>query len=223
MANCDPSDGSRDLFPMSDDTVSMSTADDTHSALMEATHKTLAAEGYEGLTMRAVADRAGKSRGLLHYHFDDKEDLVHSLLNHLLGRMTESIRDTEFANPVRELQHVLRWNAYGPSRGPSGDDEYFLAIFALRARAPFDDDIRRRLTRNYQRVVSACAGVIAEGIDDGTFRPVDPEETAVFLVTAVDGARNTDLTLDETDARDIVFEAIDRYVIPALTVSYEFD
>lgn len=190
---------------------------------MEATYRTLASKGYEGLTMRAVADRADKSRGLLHYHFDDKEDLVHSLLDYLLDRMAGSMRDPELGNHVEELRHLLEWVAYGPDREQSGDDDYFLAIMALRARAPFDEEIQQRLARNYQRVVSECTDVIADGIEDGTFRPVDPAETAVFLITAVDGARNTDLTLDGTDARTVVLAAIDRYVLPALTVKYEFE
>ncbi|WP_222913017.1 TetR/AcrR family transcriptional regulator [Natrinema sp. SYSU A 869] len=201
----------------------MNDADETYKALMEATRQTLASKGYEGLTMRAVAGQADKSRGLLHYHFENKDDLVYSLLDHLLERMTASIRDPNVGNPVQELQHILKWNAYGPDREPSGGDNYFLAIFALRARAPFDDEIRHRLTRNYQQVVNECAAVIAGGIEDGTFRPVGPEETAVFLVTAVDGARNTDLTLERTDTRQVVFEAIDQYIIPALTIKYNFD
>lgn len=198
----------------------MSDSVDTHDALMEATYRTLAEAGYEGLTMRAVAERAGKSRGLLHYHFEDKDDLVYSLLDHLLQRMTESIRDPS-GTPLEQLIRLLEWNAYGPDRTPNGDDEYFLALFALRARAPFDDEIRRRLTRNYQRVVAECEAVISDGIEAGAFRPVDARATASFLVTAVDGARNTDLTLDVEDSRQAVFEAVDRFVVPALTVRYD--
>lgn len=208
-------------MPPTDDRETDADAD-THAVLMEATRGTLAAAGYEGLTMRAVADRAGKSRGLLHYHFESKDDLVRSLLDHLLEGMTTGMRDPEAGDPLRELRRVLEWNAYGPSREPD-DDDYFRAIFALRARAPFDDEIRRRLTRNYRRVVAECAAVIAEGVDDGTFRPVDPDETAAFLVTAVDGARNADLTLDDTDARRVAFRAFDRYVVPALTTRYDVD
>lgn len=198
----------------------MSDSEDTHDVLMKATHRTLAETGYEGLTMRAVAERAGKSRGLLHYHFEDKDDLVYSLLDHLLQRMTDADRDRS-GTPLEQLVRLLEWNAYGPEQAPNGDDEYFLAMFALRARAPFDDEIRRRLTRNYQQVVSECEAVIADGIEAGAFRPVDPEATAAFLVTAVDGARNTDLTLDVQDSRQAVFEAIDRFVVPALTVRYD--
>lgn len=201
----------------------MNSTDDTHEVLMEATYRTLASQGYEGLTMRAVAEEARKSRGLLHYHFDDKDDLVYSLLDHLLDRMTASIRAPDSENAVEELRRVLAWIAYGPSRDPSGGDDYFLAIMALRARAPFDAEIKRRLTRNYERVRSECADVIADGIENGTFRAVDPDETAVFLLTAVDGARNTDLTLDGTDARTDVLAAIDRYAIPTLTNQGDVD
>lgn len=94
-------------------------------------------------------------------------------------------------------------------------------MFALRTRAPFDDEIRRRLTRNCRQVVAECETVIAEGIETGAFSPVDPEATASSLITAVDGARNTDLTLDVDGSRQTVFGAIDRFVVPALTVRYD--
>lgn len=195
-------------------------AADTYDVLMEATYRTLAAEGYDGLTMRAVAERADKSRGLLHYHFDDKDDLVYSLLDHLLDGLTDSIRDPS-GTPLEQLLTLLEWNAYGPDRTPSGDDDYFLAVFALRSRAPYDDEIRRRLTRNYETVVAACKTILEDGIEAGAFRPVDAEATAVFLVTSLDGARNTDLTLGGDDARQTAFEAIHQYVVPALTARYD--
>lgn len=84
----------------------MSDSADTHDVLMEATYRTLAQSGYEGLTMRAVAERAGKSRGLLHYHFEDKDDLVYSLLDRLLQRMTDSNRDHS-GTPLEQLVRLL--------------------------------------------------------------------------------------------------------------------
>ncbi|MEQ9365218.1 MAG: helix-turn-helix domain-containing protein [Leptospirales bacterium] len=39
--------------------------------------------GYEKATTRDIADRAGVSRGLVHYHFDSKEELLLAALSHM--------------------------------------------------------------------------------------------------------------------------------------------
>jgi AcrR family transcriptional regulator len=50
----------------------------------------LARKGYENTTINEIADTAGISRGLLHYHFKDKEDLVAKALTFGFGPMWDS-------------------------------------------------------------------------------------------------------------------------------------
>jgi AcrR family transcriptional regulator len=223
---------------------------DTHEVLMDATYRTLASAGYDDLSLRAVADEAGKSRGLVHYHFESKDDLVLSLLDYLLAGLeadlagavpgeggtdeegpgegvsndegpVEETGDEETGDvgtvegdPRAALRHLLDRIGYGPrDRDP---DAYYRALYAIRSRAPFDDEIRARLTRNYRHLVEQCASIIEVGIDAGDFRAVDPDATARFLVVAVDGARNTELSLDTDRTREAVFDLLEDLVFPAL-------
>jgi TetR/AcrR family transcriptional regulator, fatty acid metabolism regulator protein len=50
----------------------------------------LAKKGYENTTINDIADTAGISRGLLHYYFKDKEDLVAKALTFGFGPMWDS-------------------------------------------------------------------------------------------------------------------------------------
>jgi AcrR family transcriptional regulator len=45
--------------------------------------KTLAAKGYEDATIADISEAADVSRGILHYYFSDKEDLVSKALAEL--------------------------------------------------------------------------------------------------------------------------------------------
>jgi AcrR family transcriptional regulator len=49
----------------------------------------LAKKGYENTTINDIADAASVSRGLLHYYFKDKEDLVSQALSYGFGSMWE--------------------------------------------------------------------------------------------------------------------------------------
>jgi TetR/AcrR family transcriptional repressor of bet genes len=54
--------------------------------LVQAFAQVLADHGYAGATMVAVAERAGVSPGLLHYHFRDKAEMLSELVEHLARR-----------------------------------------------------------------------------------------------------------------------------------------
>lgn len=44
--------------------------------ILEAAYRCLTEQGYAATTVTGVADRAGVSRGLLHYYFENKEDML---------------------------------------------------------------------------------------------------------------------------------------------------
>jgi TetR/AcrR family transcriptional repressor of bet genes len=54
--------------------------------ITQAFARTLAAHGYAGATIAAVAEEAGIAPGLVHHHFADKADLLASLLKDLMDR-----------------------------------------------------------------------------------------------------------------------------------------
>ena len=185
---------------------------------MEAAYHTLCEHGYAGFSLRKVAAEAGKSRGLVHYHFDSKDDLLASLLEYLVGAFEARFEPESGESSIDRLDALLSWVAFGPEVASRDGEAYFTALFELRAHAPYDDAIRARLTRNFETIRDRCAEVIEAGIDDGELRRVDPDRTATFLVTAVDGARNTELTLDVDDAVAATLDAIERFVFETMTV-----
>jgi TetR/AcrR family transcriptional repressor of bet genes len=48
--------------------------------------RVLARQGYAGATIAAIAEEAGVAPGLVHHHFEDKADLLDSLLEALITR-----------------------------------------------------------------------------------------------------------------------------------------
>lgn len=184
---------------------------DTHEMIMEATVWVLAEEGYRDLTLRKVAERAGKNRGLVHYYFDSKDDLLRSLLDHIFDGMKRLIELNDEDDPSDKLWTVLEFHAYGPGGVDEHGRHYYSAIHQLQALAAHDPELRQRFNRNYSYLVELTAGIIDEGVVEGVFGPIDPKPTAVFLLTAIEGARNQDLSLDVDSARETTLETIARF------------
>lgn len=51
----------------------------TKKAILDAAEATFAASGYEGASMRAIAERANVTTALIHYHFDTKDRLYEEI------------------------------------------------------------------------------------------------------------------------------------------------
>ncbi|SDQ39206.1 TetR/AcrR family transcriptional regulator [Thermostaphylospora chromogena] len=63
--------------------------------LLDAAESLLAEQGTQALTLTAVAERAGVSKGGLLYHFNSKEALIRSLVERLIADFDESIAAQE--------------------------------------------------------------------------------------------------------------------------------
>jgi AcrR family transcriptional regulator len=189
---------------------------DTRSALLRAAYHTLCDHGYGAFSLRKVAAEADMSRGLVHYHYDSKSDLLVSLLEFLIDRFEARFEDPAGRSALDRLDAVLEWVAFGPSIFGRDGRDYFTAIFELRAQAPYDDRLRARLTANYETVRDRLAAIVREGVDDGDLAAVDPTTTATFLVTAVDGARNADLTMTTDGTVETSLSAIEQFVFRSL-------
>lgn len=60
--------------------------------ILDAFARVLSDHGYAGATIAAVAAEAGVPPGLIHHHFENKEDLIQTLLKDLIARFRQRVR-----------------------------------------------------------------------------------------------------------------------------------
>ena len=160
---------------------------------MAAVYEALRTHGYADLTMQDIADASGKSKSLLHYHYDTKAGLLVAFIDHLLAEFADKVAGTDDASPTERLVEFVDWFVIEP------DDEeriaFHLALLELRAQAAFDEAFREQLRASDELLRETVAGIVRDGIEAGAFRGVDPEATAAFVVATVDGARTRQITL----------------------------
>ncbi len=162
--------------------------DEDADPLMEATYRALCSHGYASLTMQDIADETDVSKPALHYHHDSKHDLLVSFLDYLYTEFTDRVRDPEGTTPAERLKQFIDDVLVPPE--PTEDERvaFRTALLELKAQAPYDEAVRERLERFDRFLHEQARTIVAEGIETGEFRAVDPTDTARFLVTALDGA-----------------------------------
>ncbi|MEU5302654.1 TetR/AcrR family transcriptional regulator [Streptomyces noursei] len=105
-----------------------------------ATEKVIAERGIEGLTHRAVAERAGVPLGATTYHFATKDDLIQAALQRSVDRYAAYLADWVAQRPelTAEQLTVLLADALMGCFGPQRDTrvmEFELYLAALRRPA----------------------------------------------------------------------------------------
>lgn len=182
---------------------------DTQEAIMEATYSALQNCGYADLTIQAIADEFAKSKSLLYYHYDTKDDLLVDVLMDSLDRL--SVEETvDSSKPPRAQLETFLDNML-PATLDEEDRAFRVTIVELRAQAPMDEAYREQFARADRLVRNTLTEILDGGIETGDFRDIDVPYTVDLLLSLVEGAITRHLVTSEeatVDARDTV----DRYL-----------
>ncbi|QPV61641.1 TetR/AcrR family transcriptional regulator [Halosimplex litoreum] len=182
--------------------------DDAATEILAATHRALCDRGYADVTLADIAAEADRSKGLIHYYYDDKETLFAAFLDYLYDRYTERIESVAGETPRDRLVGLFE-TVLADRKGSAGE-QLRTAMLAVNAQAPCDDAIRARLERFDEYLLDRVAAIVADGVATGEFADdVDPTVAAEFLVTAVAGAHARRAAVDRSPDR--IVETMTRY------------
>lgn len=197
-------------------------SEDTEAAIMDATFRAVCRHGYADLTMQDIADEFEKSKSLLHYHYDTKEDLLVAFLEHLVDQFETRLEESSDRDrsPRERLQTYIEWFAVDPDETDRAS--LHLALLELRSQAQHNERIRAQFRRSDRMAREAFADLIEEGQRDGDFDPaVDPEAMAQLCFVAMDGARARQVTLDEPGYAEAVGETLHTLLLAQLGTTPE--
>lgn len=190
--------------------------EDTHDAIMGATYHALCKHGYADLTMQDIADEFDKSRSLLHYHYDTKDELLLAFLDHLIGWIGDRLAESDTEEPLTRLEEYVDKFVVEP--GEEDRETFALALLELRVQAAHNDAFREKLAAHYRQNIEAVATIIEDGVEEGAFQAVDPDETGEAIYTALVGARMYQVTLGAEDATRRMRDALAAFVVDDLLV-----
>ena len=161
-----------------------------------------------------VGDELDKSRSLLHYHYDTREDLLLAFVDNLVGWTDARLDETDTTDPRAQLLEFVDHFTIDPD-----DDEhrdFVVALFELRMQAVHNEAFREKLARHYCKNVETAASIVAEGVETGVFRPVDPSDTAEAIYNAIEGARFYQVVLGADGAARRMQDALVEHVVSDL-------
>lgn len=181
----------------------------TREEIMRATYLALCEYGYADLTVQRISEEFPKSTSLIYHHYDGKDDLLLDFLEFMLERFEGTVpfeRSDGAADHLRAvLDHVLATPL------PEDRREFARAMVELRAQAAHDEQYRDHFTRHDRFFRDRLERIVETGVETGVFRAVDPEATAAFLLSVVNGSLTQRVTSDD-DTAAAVRDQVETYV-----------
>jgi AcrR family transcriptional regulator len=156
----------------------------TRTALLSAARRILEEEGFRGLTMEAVAQRAGVTRRSVYLHYASRGDLVRGLFDYVAGAegLQESL-DRVWAAPDAEstlaewAAHVGRYHA-----------RLIAVDRAVVVESERDPDAAEHRRRVLDAKMQGCSRVIGRLADEGRLAPEWNRRTAAEMLLHLDSS-----------------------------------
>ena len=153
-------------------------------AILDAAVREFAREGVAGARTDAIAKSAGVNKALLYYYFKDKEAIYQAVLDRVFAGVRAAIHDALAQKiPPRE-----RLKAYVGAHFDyiASHPLYPRIVHAEFLRASRDGSHMQRIAREYFRpVFTEIAALLAEGMESGDFRRVDPAHFIPSMVSVI--------------------------------------
>jgi AcrR family transcriptional regulator len=155
--------------------------------LIQAAGQLIAEQGYAGVTLATVGERAGYSRSLATVRFGSKAGLLDALVDHIVGRwmFTRVTPRTEGKSGLASLVIMLESIRDAYVKSPESLSVLYALLFEALGPAM---ELRERFAEIHENERENLASVITRGIADGSIDPhVKPEVEAQLILATLRG------------------------------------
>lgn len=143
--------------------------------------KLLAKNGYENTTIADIAKESGVSRGILHYYFSDKEDLVSKVLEYSSENIIQAtIKGIRGKNAEELADNIIKESIISFKENP----DFYAFLFEMWCASRRSIKIKNELIICSAKVVNSIKKVLDESVNDGRLkinRMKTEEMSKIFL------------------------------------------
>ncbi|MCX6117411.1 MAG: TetR/AcrR family transcriptional regulator [Proteobacteria bacterium] len=153
--------------------------------IVRATVECITRHGYHNFSMQDVAKTAGVSKGIIHYYFLNKDELMMCVLDKVAGDIERILLAQMEASqdPWRKMEIFIEV-CFDVVKNTK---EYYQVNMDFWTQINQKAEIRTIIAAHYSKFREAAARVLREGMDKGSFRKVGATEYASFMIAVIDG------------------------------------
>jgi len=144
--------------------------------IMDASLELFAIKGYENTAVSDIVKKVGVAQGTFYYYFKTKEDIMVALIDRFMGIHEEYIQTVDedaHLSWAEKVNAILFTSTLHPK----------VADFLHHENNAWIH--QKFLVRKIHGITPYLSRILAEGTKEGCFEVEQPQETAEFLLTAV--------------------------------------
>ncbi|KOT90520.1 TetR family transcriptional regulator [Streptomyces sp. NRRL F-5755] len=153
--------------------------------IVRETVRLIAEHGFHAVRVADIAAACGTSTAAVHYHFPGRDELLEAAVRWCMDEDTarRAAGLAEASDARAELLHLIALQT------PRTEQQrrQWLVWLDLWAQAARSTAVGRLHEHYYRQWRTTVADVLRRGVEQGVFRPVDPESTALRLTALIDG------------------------------------
>lgn len=190
------------------------TADRTRRRLMETAFVEIHREGFQGLRINTVLDKAGLTKGAIYHYFPSKQALGYAVVDEIIA---DHIKDVWLDTLARESDPAAAIRQALKKATESRDldiGRYGCPLNNLaQEMSPIDEGFRMRTSRLFKQWRDAIAGAVERGKTSGSIRPdVDSMSVATYLLASIEGCIGLAKSQGDADVIAQCTEQIEHYL-----------
>lgn len=164
-----------------------SNTDQRRTQIAAALIKVMARQGYDGASIGDIAKVARLTPGLVHYHFESKQDILIASLETLAGAHAARLEERLAKARGQPLDEVGAFIDFHLGLGADADPDALACWIQLSGEALRSPRVRTRFESAMDSVIQRLAASIRRGVELGDFCCNDVDAAAAAIVAAIQG------------------------------------
>ena len=136
--------------------------------------------GFNGVSMREIAEACRLSKAGLYYHFKDKEDLFLAILNDNLDAVSAVVRQTRAA--VQNTRERIIFFAHTLFSQLEVNQRAIIRLASQELRNIKPEAQEGFIKKYHEEFIDAVGSMLEEGMQSGDLKPVNPQTAAWALL-----------------------------------------
>lgn len=160
--------------------------EERRSQILKASLQAVSDKGYHAVTLQDIADYAGVSKGVTNYHFQNKEEVLRTLLE----AVTEKIFQREYNAISKQSSALDKLKAYidAAFSTPDENKRFFRVYIDFLTQIRQNPQFKEINDRFYTNCWTIGREIVTLGQQEGIFANVDIEKAAVTIRALIDGS-----------------------------------
>ncbi|MFF3099517.1 TetR/AcrR family transcriptional regulator [Viridibacillus arvi] len=186
--------------------------------IMKAAYNVVSELGYDNVTLQHIADNAGVSKGVVHYYFNSKQNI----LLELLESITNQIYKSELEAINQHQTAIAKLSAYIDAVfiSPQKNKKFYSVYLDFLAQANGNTDYKRINMDFYENCWGIGKEIIELGKKEGIFsQEIDTLTNAKMMRALIDGSLIQWLTSNEEELHQFYKESCMNSILNLLQYS----